>query len=194
MKRFIITGTPGSGKTAIIRQLELEGFAVVEEAATDVIAAAQARGISEPWASPSFIDSVVGLQRQRQFRALCQPDEVQFYDRSPVCTAALSFYLGYPFSAALTRELERIKAEAIYEQTVFFVRHLGVITPTDARRISFEEALVFERIHEEIYQSLGFSLISVEPGNLADRCSKITSLLSVKPSCRCGESNRQGKS
>jgi predicted ATPase len=42
MKRFIVTGTPGAGKTAIIRQLELEGFSVVEEAATDVIAAAQA--------------------------------------------------------------------------------------------------------------------------------------------------------
>ena len=38
MRRFILTGTPGSGKTAIIRQLELDGFSVVEEAATDVIA------------------------------------------------------------------------------------------------------------------------------------------------------------
>ena len=31
MKRFILTGTPGSGKTAILRQLELEGFGVVRE-------------------------------------------------------------------------------------------------------------------------------------------------------------------
>ena len=52
MRRFIITGAPGAGKTAIIRQLELDGFSVVEEAATDVIAAAQARGIAEPWTDP----------------------------------------------------------------------------------------------------------------------------------------------
>ena len=188
MKRFIITGTPGSGKTAIIRQLELEGFTVVEEAATDVIAAAQARGTPEPWTSASFIDAVVDLQKQRQVRAGCHEDEVQFYDRSPVCTAALSRYLGYPFSAALMRELDRIKAEAIYQQTVLFVRHLGFIKPTDARKITFEEALAFERIHEETYQSLGFGLISVEPGNLADRCSRITSLLSVNPSCRTATS------
>ncbi|MGO9271366.1 MAG: AAA family ATPase [Terriglobia bacterium] len=32
MRRFIITGAPGAGKTAIIRQLELDGFSVVEEA------------------------------------------------------------------------------------------------------------------------------------------------------------------
>jgi len=30
MRRYIITGAPGAGKTAIIRQLELDGFSVVE--------------------------------------------------------------------------------------------------------------------------------------------------------------------
>ena len=60
MRRFIITGAPGAGKTAIIRQLELDGFSVVEEAATDVIAT---------------------LQRDRQIRASFQADEVQVHDR-----------------------------------------------------------------------------------------------------------------
>jgi len=55
MRRFIISGAPGAGKTAIIRQLELDGFSVVEEAATDVIAAAQARGIAEPWTDASSL-------------------------------------------------------------------------------------------------------------------------------------------
>ena len=64
MKRFILTGAPGAGKTAIIRQLELDGFSV-EEAATDVIAAAQARGTVKPWTDPSFIDAVAKLQRDR---------------------------------------------------------------------------------------------------------------------------------
>jgi predicted ATPase len=41
MRRFIITGAPGAGKTAIIRQSELDGFRRVEEAATDTIAAQQ---------------------------------------------------------------------------------------------------------------------------------------------------------
>ena len=55
MRRFVITGAPGAGKTAIIRQLELDGFSVVEEAATDVIAAAHAQGTVQPWMHPSFI-------------------------------------------------------------------------------------------------------------------------------------------
>jgi predicted ATPase len=173
MKRFIITGAPGAGKTAIIRQLELDGFSVVEEAATDVIAAAQARGTAEPWTDPLFIDAIAGLQKEREIRGSYQPDDVQFHDRCVVCTAALAVYLGHPFSAFLTSELERIKRETIYENRVFFIRNLGFITPTEARRISFEETLRFERIHEEIYRGLGFELVSVEPGDLLERVSVI---------------------
>ena len=45
MRRFILTGAPGAGKTAIVRELEARGFPVVEEAATDVIAREQAAGV-----------------------------------------------------------------------------------------------------------------------------------------------------
>ncbi len=173
MRRFIITGAPGAGKTAIIRQLELDGFSVIEEAATDVIAAAQARGTTQPWTHPSFIDAIANLQRDRQIRASRQPDEVQFHDRCAVCTAALAVYLGFPRSPILASELERIKREAIYQHRVFFIRNLGFVTPTEARRISFEETVRFEKLHEEAYRNFGFELVSVEPGSVAERVSII---------------------
>jgi predicted ATPase len=115
MRRFIITGAPGAGKTAIIRQLELDGFSVVEEAATDLIAAAHARGTAEPWMDPSFIDLIAKLQRDRQLRASCQPVDLQFHDRCAVCTAALAVYLGYSVSPVLASELRRIREDAIYQ-------------------------------------------------------------------------------
>jgi len=169
MRRFIITGAPGAGKTAIVRQLELDGFSVVEEAATDIIAAAHAQGTLEPWRHPSFIDAIAHLQRDRQIRASSQPDEVQFHDRCVVCTAALAVHLWYPFSPFLASELERIQNEAIYQGRVFFIRHLGFITPTEARRISLEDTLRFEKIHEETYRHFGFELVPVERGRLAER-------------------------
>jgi predicted ATPase len=169
MKRFIITGAPGAGKTAIIRQLELDGLSVAEEAATDVIAAAQAQGTVQPWTHPSFIDVIATLQRDRQIRASYQPDEVQFHDRCVVCTAALAVYLGYPYTPLLASELERVKREAIYQHRVFFISNLGFITPTEARRISLEETVRFEKIHEQIYRDFGFELVSVEPGSLVER-------------------------
>ena len=173
MKRFILTGAPGAGKTAILRQLELDGFNVVEEAATDVIAGAQAQGTAQPWMNPSFIETIAALQRDRQIRASCQAEDVQFHDRCIVCTAALAVYLGYPYSPVLCGELERVRNESIYENQVFFIRNLGFITPTEARRISFEDTLRFEEIHEDTYRKLGFELVSVEAGSVAERVSKI---------------------
>jgi predicted ATPase len=172
LRRFIITGAPGAGKTAIIRQLELDGFSVVEEAATDVIAATQGQR-TEPWRHPSFIDVVARLQRDRQIRASYQPDDVQFHDRCAVCTAALAAWLGHPFSPFLSSELERIRNEAIYQRQVFFIRNLGFVTPTEARRITFEETVRFEKVHEETYRDFGFELVHVEPKSLLERTSII---------------------
>jgi predicted ATPase len=177
MRRFVITGAPGAGKTAIVRQLELDGFGVVEEAATDVIAAAQAQGTAEPWTQPSFIDAVARLQRDRQIRASHQPEALQFHDRSIVCTAALAVYLGYPVSPFLAGELDRIRRDAIYENRVFFIRNLGFVTPTEARRISYEETVRFERIHEETYRDLGFELIPIEPASVAERVRLIAAIV-----------------
>ena len=177
MRRFVITGAPGAGKTAILRQLERDGLSVVEEAATDVIAALQATGVAEPWRDPSFIDAIVNLQRDRQISASRRADDVQFHDRCAVCTAALADYLGYPYSHLLTDELRRIKEESIFENRAFFIRNLGFVTPTEARRISFEDTLRFEEIHEQVYREFGFDVVPIEPRSLAERVSEIKALI-----------------
>jgi len=45
------------------------------------------------------------------------------------------------------------KKESIYQKRVFFVRNLGFVTATEARRISFEETVRFEKIHEDTYRT-----------------------------------------
>ena len=150
LKRYVLTGAPGSGKTVIIRQLEVDGFSVVEEAATALIALKQAQGLDELGPGNSFIDEVTDLQRRRLLQSSYGPGEVQFHDRSIFCTAALSDYLGHTRSLVLSRELERVVTKQSYQLEVFFIRSLGFIAPTAARRISFEEAIRFERVHEEV--------------------------------------------
>jgi len=173
MRRFILTGAPGAGKTVILRALEKRGFGVVEEAATDVIALEQARGAAEPWRSPAFLDAVVELQKQRLVRAARFEEAIQFHDRSAVCTLALAWYLRLAVSAGLAEELSRIEAEQAYDKRVFFIENLGFIAPTEARRITFEESLRFERIHEETYRELGYELVRVKAGPLEERVAEI---------------------
>jgi predicted ATPase len=177
MRRFILTGAPGSGKTSIAAVLRDRGYPVVDEAATDVIAAEQASGVEEPWLDPLFIDKIIEMQRARQG---AEPParhgdlrSVAFYDRSPVCTLALARFVGHPTSAALSAELTRIVEQGIYERRVFFIRPLGFVEPTDARRISYEDSLKFERLHEEEYTRLGYDIVDVPAAPLAARAAAI---------------------
>jgi predicted ATPase len=183
MKKYIVTGAPGAGKTAVVRQLEVDGFAVVEEAATDVIALWQAKGITEPWTRPAFIDEIVALQQARLRRARCASDELQFHDRSAICTAALAEYLGFSRSELLTQEIRCIRSEGVFQKRVLFLENLGFIKRTDARRITYEEALRFEEIHKRVYRELGFELTPIGPGRLSARVDQIRQIVSSHGSC-----------
>lgn len=184
MKRYILTGTPGSGKTSLLHELKRQGYSVVEEAATDVIAHEYRHGNPEPWVQSDFIDKIVQLQKQRQLESVMSPDELQVYDRSPICTFALSRYLGYPPSVLLLEELERIERENIYQKQVFFLEHLEFCQPTEVRKITFEESLLFEKIHARIYTSLGYRLIQVPPEPLSQRVHRIMKWLRQSPPSR----------
>jgi predicted ATPase len=165
IRRFVLTGTPGCGKTALLRALEARGHAVVEEAATDVIALEQARGVAEPWTDPSFIEKILTLQRRRRIQS---DAPLQIHDRSTVCTAALARHLGYP---------EPELGPGLYQRQVFFVRNLGHVEKTAARRIGFEEALVFEAVHEQVYRDYGYALIDVPPAPVEARADQVEAYL-----------------
>lgn len=174
MPRYVLTGPPGAGKTAILRLLESIGLPVVEEAATDVIALEQALGRAEPHTDAGFADKIVSLQRRRERLAgAAGTGRAVFFDRSPVCTLALSRFLGRPASALLTAEVDRVLRDGVYAAGVFFVRNQGWIAPTAARRISFADSLAFEEVHERTYREFGFQLIDVPAGPLASRAELV---------------------
>ncbi|WP_405976275.1 AAA family ATPase [Streptomyces sp. NBC_00988] len=173
MKRYVLTGAPGAGKTTILRRLRERGFDIVEEAATAVIADGQAAGEAEPWTRADFVEQVAALQRRRQMTSATGDTTTQVYDRSPICTHALSVYLGRPVPETLSAEIDRITRERVYERHVFFVRTIGFCEPTAARRISYQESLEFERIHEQSYRRFGYDLVEVPAGDIADRVASI---------------------
>jgi predicted ATPase len=169
VKRYVITGAPGAGKTTILAALRERGYAVVDEAATDVIARKHALGVDEAWREEDFLDAIALLQRERQLQPPPPATAVQVFDRSPICTLALAHYLGRPVTPALAREVERVVASGIYEPRVFIVRLLGFIAPTAARRITLEQSVRFEQFHERAYRNHGFELVDVPVAAVEDR-------------------------
>ena len=182
--RHIVTGAPGSGKTAILAALRDRGHHVVAEAATDIIHAFHAHGVQEPWRRADFLDRIVALQRHRQVAADRHAGGLTVFDRSPVCTLALSVYLRCPVSAVLAAELDRIARKNIYSRCVFFVHNIGFVEPTAARRISYAQSLTFERIHLEVYRDLGYEIVDVNSGAVADRVALIEDVIGTAPVTR----------
>lgn len=165
----------------MIRYLESIGYNVVEEAATDVISLAQANGDITPWTSPDFIEKIVRLQIRRREQYGDVKSAYQFVDRSPFCTLALAIYLEYSPPQILLDEIELIKREQVYQQKIFFIENLGYCQPTEARKISFEDALRFEKIHEAVYQANQFELFKIPNRSVIDRAQMILSSEGLPP-------------
>ena len=181
VQRYIVTGAPGAGKTSVLRELSTQGLAVVGEAATDVIAREQQRGIAEPWRDAGFLTLITQLQRERLGAGSMPPDpQVQLHDRSVLCTLALARFLGYPVPAVLAAETGRVLREQVFEPAVFLLRPLGFVEATAARRISYADSLVFEKVHEAVYAEYGFELISIPAAPVAERAAVIAGYIAAR--------------
>jgi predicted ATPase len=173
VKRYVLTGAPGSGKTTLLHALRARGHAVVDEAATEVMAGQHALGIKSPWTRPEFVDLIVTRQHAQRVTADSMQAPVQLYDRCPICTLALVRFLEQPVTATLADEVDEVLREQLFEPVVFFVRLLGFIESTVARRISYEQSVAFERVHEEVYREHGFDLVDVPAASVNERVALI---------------------
>ena len=162
IRRYVLTGAPGAGKTTLIDALRERGHSVVAEAATDVIARRQAAGLGED--DDTFLQEILELQVARERAAVAG---VVFFDRSPLCTLALARYLDRPVPRALRAAADR--STATYQREAFLVRPLGFVRRTAARRISYADSLRFAAIHEQVYRSYGFTLVDVPKAAAGER-------------------------
>ena len=60
---------------------------------------------------------------------------------------------------------------------MFFLRNIGFCQPTTARRISFEDSLAFERVHEKTYRAFGYELVDIPAGPPERRAATIRDLI-----------------
>ncbi len=177
-KRIVITGGPGSGKTALISYLEKEGYAVMHEISREVTLEAQKQGIEQLFLENPLLFSEKLLEgRLKQFqeaRNCAAP--VLFYDRGiPDVTAYMDFLqTHYPKNFSDFCWAHRYDA-------VFVLPPWAEIYEKDNERYeSFDEA---EKIFEYLkngYRNYGYAIYEVPLGTVKERAQYI--IKTVKPS------------
>lgn len=164
---FILTGAPGSGKSAILGRLGNE-FRCVDEPAREVLAEQRATGGSGTWdRDPSLFVHLL-LQRSIEKYAIArESDETVIFDRGiPDCIVYAVLAGADP-----TPSIEAVDGYR-YEPRVLFLEPWRDIYRTDDERImSFDDTVSFGRTLRDVYERSGYTLVDVPRDSIADRAT-----------------------
>lgn len=170
--RVIITGAPGVGKTSIVDTLVDWGIDCVPEPAREVISEQRAIGGAGVWEIDTrlFLELLLSRSIFRFQKAL---GGKVVYDRGIPDCLAYARLAGMDFPAA------RRAAEVYrYRSQVFIAAPWADIYSTDAERTMSFAAVC--RFHDDLvasYESLGYELVAIPFGSVAERARFVASRL-----------------
>ena len=164
---FIITGAPGSGKTAILSELSHE-FRCVDEPAREVLAEQRATGGSGTWDQDPSLFVHLLLQRSIEKYAMArQSGDTVIFDRGiPDCIV-----YAVRAGADPTPSLEAVDVYR-YQPHVLFLEPWSDIYETDEERtMSFDDTVSFSQALRDVYKRSGYTLVDVPRDSIGDRAT-----------------------
>ena len=175
MKRILLIGGPGSGKTTILSELKKRGFTCFEEISREIIRNAKKKGIDQLFLSnPKEFNNKILLGRINQFKACdsCN-NKFIFIDRGIPDIIAYNNYIKTDSSE------EAIKASKnyIYDFIFFFPAWKKIFKNDQERYESFEEALQIEKKIFETYKTLNYQIQMVPTGEIYERTNYILNII-----------------
>ncbi len=160
---LILTGAPGSGKTAILNQLRSE-FRCVDEPAREVLAEQRATGGIGTWDQDRFLFVHLLLQRSIQkYQSTLRSGRTVLFDRGiPDCVVYAVRADADPTPSLDAAEVFR------YHPEVLFLEPWSAIYRTDEERImSFDDTVAFSEALTEVYEGAGYGLVCIPRASIA---------------------------
>ena len=155
-KKYVFTGGPNAGKTALIDFLAAEGFDTLEESAMQIIKEEVKKGgTCVPWIdAKAFQDEV--FKRQYNFEQSLKHDRVVFLDRSFLDSMAFCKAKGINPCDDLLHALKKTDYYGVFLLELVPIENNNPLRKED--RVASEE--VHNLLHD-LYKDLGYDIIVV---------------------------------
>ena len=174
MTLFVLTGSPGSGKTTLIRALRKRVITCVDEPARRVIAEQRAiggRGTSEQ-DSALFVELMLD-RAMADYHRHAASDEPVLFDRGLPDLITYAGHFGLD-----TSEIEVACQTYRYHPVVLFAPAWQAIYKTDEERtMSFEATVEFGNVLENAYTTLGYQIETLPLASIETRVDLLLSLV-----------------
>ncbi|CAH1546878.1 MULTISPECIES: AAA family ATPase [Vibrio] len=182
MTPIVITGGPGAGKTTLLNALGELGYATFAEGSRTLIEQqSQLDNGILPWANlPEFANLCLELMGKQKREALNHP--VAFVDRAIPDIVAYLKVGGCPVEQAFLIE------SAGYQSKVLTCRpEASIYVQDDVRPHSFEEALQIHQTLVDTYTELGYEVVEVPWGSVAERVVFVRQVMGLVAEVEGGE-------
>ncbi len=176
---YVITGAPGTGKSAVLEQLRRRGFDGIDEPARQILAEQRSfGGNGVPESDPALFVELMLSRAVFERRKPRPADRPVFFDRG--LPDLIAYALLYGLDDAPTRNAAH---KYRYNPTVFFAPPWQDIYGQDEeRRMTYGQACDFGERMRDAYHAMGYVLQELRRETSEDRARFILDTISAERS------------
>ena len=182
VKRIVVTGGPGTGKTSLINLLEKSGYYCFHEIVRSMTLDAKKKQEKDSYLSnplafvdnpESFNDQLLQARLAHFYKASELNEEIVFFDRGLPDVLAYMDYFNQSYGHKYIDVCETNR----YDMVFLFPPWEEIYVQDNERMESFQEAVQIQNSLEKAYASIGYEIHEVPYGTINERLKFVLNLL-----------------
>ena len=165
MRKILITGGPGTGKTSLVNELKNNGYLCSEEIVRDLTIKKRDEGVDQYFLTDPLVFSIKLFNLRLKEYSKSFNSNLIIYDRGPIDVLA---YLNFK-SIEIPKDLINDSKKINYEYSFILNPWRDIYTQDSVRYESYEECVIIHELLIKEYEKFKIKLIVVPNGTIFER-------------------------